>query len=183
MAESKRPRAANRRDIKRAVFGIGDRGLNVTLYEGALRPVGVDEKSLAARAGEVGEGIYLAWASRGVEPSTEDYAALVPDFNLQLAPGETRFVRIEISPGAESSMHRTPQINDYLIALSGELTMRLEDGSSCLLEAGDMFVQLAGWHSWKNEGPEPFVMAGVIVGIRSNEIVPFGVEKVEGEVR
>jgi quercetin dioxygenase-like cupin family protein len=159
-------KTAGRRDIKRAIFGVGDRGLNVTLHEGPLRPLG---------------SVYIAWASKGVEPSTDDYAANLPDFNLQLAPGETRFVRIEIAPGAESSLHRTPRINDYLIALSGELTMRLEDGTSCRIEAGDMIVQLAGWHSWKNEGSEPFVMAGVVIGIRTDENVPYGVERAEAD--
>ena len=100
---------------------------------------------------------------------------------VRLGPGETRFVRVEIAPGAETSMHRTPQINDYLIALSGELTMRLEDGSSCRIKEGDMFVQLAGWHSWKNEGSEPFVMAGVVVGIRTDKIVPFGYETAKAD--
>jgi len=178
-----RMKTAGRRDIKRAIFGVGDRGVNVTLHEGPLRPIGIDDEALAARSKEAGEGVYLAWASKSVEPSTDDYAAKVADFNLQLAPGETRFVRIEIAPGAESSMHRTPQINDYLIALSGELTMRLEDGSSCRIEAGDMFVQLAGWHSWKNEGSEPFVMAGVVIGIRTDENVPYGVEMAKEDAR
>jgi quercetin dioxygenase-like cupin family protein len=73
-------------------------------------------------------------------------------------------------------MHRTPHINDYLIALAGELTMYLEDGSSVKFTAGDMLVQLAGWHSWKNEGAEPFVMAGVVIGIKTDENVPYGVE-------
>jgi quercetin dioxygenase-like cupin family protein len=177
-------KTAGRRDGKRAIFGVGDRGLNVTLHEGPLRPIGNDDDdALAARSKEAGEGVYLAWASKGMEPSTDDYAAKVPDFNLQLAPGEMRFVRIEIAPGAESPMHRTPQINDYLIALSGELTMRLEDGSTCRIEAGDMFVQLAGRHSWKNEGSEPFVMAGVIVGIRTDENVPFGIEMAKGDAK
>jgi quercetin dioxygenase-like cupin family protein len=174
-------KTAGRRDIRRAVFGVGDRGINTTLHEGPLRPISVADEALAARSKEAGEGIYLAWASKSVEPSTDDYAAKVPDFNLQLAPGETRFLRIEIAPGAESRMHRTPYINDYLIALSGELTMRLEDGSSCRIEAGDMFVQLAGWHSFKNEGSEPFVMAGVIIGIRTDENAPFGVKIAKGD--
>jgi quercetin dioxygenase-like cupin family protein len=174
-------KTSERRDGKRAIFGVGNRGLNVTLYEGPLRPLGIGDEALAARSTEAGEGVYLAWASRGVEPSTDDYAAEITSFNLQLAPGETRFVRVEIAPGAESQMHRTPQINDYCIALSGTLTMYLEDGSSCLIEAGDMFVQLAGWHSWKNESPAPFVMAVVVIGIRTDSIVPFGVEMAEGD--
>jgi hypothetical protein len=39
-----------------------------------------------------------------------------------------------------------------------------------------MFVQLAGWHCWRNEGSEPFVMAGVIIGIETEEDVYYGVE-------
>jgi hypothetical protein len=39
-----------------------------------------------------------------------------------------------------------------------------------------MFVQLAGWHAWKNEGTVPFIMAGVVVGIETDIKVPFGVE-------
>jgi quercetin dioxygenase-like cupin family protein len=168
-------KSAGRRDVKRAVFGLNDKGINVTLIEEQLRPIGVADEEMRKHSEEAGEGMYLAWASRKPELSVEDYASTVPDFNLQLAPGETRFVRVEIAPGRESMMHRTPQVIDYLIALSGELTMHLEDGTSCKIEAGDMFVQLAGWHWWKNTGTEPFVMAGVIVGIETDEIVPYGV--------
>jgi hypothetical protein len=50
---------------------------------------------------------------------------------------------------------------------------------SAKFAAGDMLVQLAGWHSWRNEGAEPFVMAGVIIGIETDEDVPFGVEIAE----
>lgn len=100
----------------------------------------------------------------------------MPDFNLQLKPGENRFFRVELAPGAESVFHRTPYVNDYFVALAGELTMYMEDGSSCKIEPGDMFVQLAGWHSWKNEGTEPFVMAGMMLGIETDADVPFGFE-------
>jgi quercetin dioxygenase-like cupin family protein len=39
-------------------------------------------------------------------------------------------MRVEIAPGAESPMHRTPHINDYPVAVSGEQTMYTEDGMS-----------------------------------------------------
>jgi quercetin dioxygenase-like cupin family protein len=167
---------AGRRDVKRAVFGVNDQGVNVTLFEGPLRGIGVADEELKAHSEGAGEGFSIAWAAPSPHLSVEDYASTVPDFNLQLAPGETRFIRVEIAPGRESMMHRTPQIVDYLIALSGELTMYLEDDSACKIEAGDMYVQLAGWHSWKNTGSVPFVMAGVIIGIATDEIGPYGVQ-------
>jgi mannose-6-phosphate isomerase-like protein (cupin superfamily) len=174
--EERNMKDAGRRDVKRAIFGRNDQGINVTLFEGPLRGVGVAEEDLKAHSEEAGEGFAIAWAAPSPHVSAEDYASTLPGFDLQLAPGETRFIRVEIAPGRESMMHRTPQVVDYLIAMAGELTMYLEDGSSCKIEAGDMYVQLAGWHSWKNTGSVPFVMAGVIIGIETDEIVPYGVE-------
>ena len=120
----------------------------------------------------------MGGAAAGLGP--RGHTSTVPDFDLHLAPGETRFLRIEIAPGAESPLHRTPHITDYLVALFGTLTMILEDGTAVPFETGDMLVQLAGWHRWKNEGTEPFVMAGVVVGVETDEDVPYGVEMWQG---
>jgi quercetin dioxygenase-like cupin family protein len=164
--------------VKRLIFGVGDDGRNVTLHQGPLRRLGIHDEELAAESKAANESIYVAWAARDSKSGTDDYASEIADFNLKLKPGETRFIRVSIGPGAQSAMHRTPNVNDYLIAMSGELTMYLEDGSSAKIEAGDMFVQLAGWHWWKNEGTEPFVMAGIVVGIETDVDVPYGVEMV-----
>jgi quercetin dioxygenase-like cupin family protein len=120
--------------------------------------------------------MHLAWAARDTRHWAEDFGATLEGFTLALKPGETRFLRVEIAPGAQSPVHRTPQINDYLVALSGELVMILEDGSSVLFRPGDMLVQLAGWHSWRNDGDVPFVMASVLVGVETTDLVPYGVE-------
>lgn len=162
--------------MKRVICGIGDEGRNVILHEGPVRPLGLGDKAPADSGAPPRSVIYIAWAAEEPKPSTSDYAAGLADFNLALKPGETRFVRVEIAPGAESPMHRTPQITDYLVAISGELTMILEDGISTKLHPGDMLVQLQGWHRWKNEGTEPFVMAGVVVGVATDDLVPWGVE-------
>jgi quercetin dioxygenase-like cupin family protein len=164
--------------VKRLIFGAKADGQTSVLHNGPLRRLGFENEELAASSEAAGEGTYIAWAAKGPQSGTEDFASVIPDFNLQLKPGETRFVRTEIAPGAESPMHRTPHINDYLIAMSGELTMHMEDGTSAKITAGDMFVQLAGWHWWKNEGTEPFVMAGVVVGIETDMEVPYGVEMI-----
>jgi quercetin dioxygenase-like cupin family protein len=164
--------------MKRIVCGVGDEGKNTVLFQDTPPVIGIVEEGLRASSEAAGEHMYLGWAASSLDGSTSDYATdIVQHFNLKLNPGETRFMWIRIAPGAESPMHRTPHINDYLVAVSGELTMRTEDGMSVKFTAGDMLVQLAGWHSWKNEGSEPFVMAGVVVGIETDADVPFGVEK------
>lgn len=163
--------------MKRIICGVGDRGKNTVLFQGAPRTMGAPDEELAASSQAAGERMRLAWAASAPDGSTDDYAADISDFHLKLNPGETRFMRVEIAPGAESPMHRTPHINDYLVAVSGELTMYTEDGTSAKFSAGDMLVQLGGWHWWRNEGTEPFVMAGVVIGIETDEDVPFGVER------
>lgn len=162
--------------MKRIVCGPGPDGRNVVVHQGALRSVGPDDPELAASSEAAGERMTLAWAAPRPVSDTADVTASFTDMNLHLSPGETRFLHVEIAPGAESPLHRTPHITDYLVAVSGRLTMVLEDGSEVPFEAGDVLVQLGGWHSWRNDGPEPFVMAGVVVGVETELDVPFGVE-------
>lgn len=157
--------------MKRLVFGVDESGKNVLLHQDPLRPLGNLND-----ASDVSERMYLAWAATESVHDGFDVASTLPHVALDLKPGEVRFLRVEIAAGAESTYHRTPNITDYLIALSGALTMFTEDGRAHRIEAGDMFVQLGGWHYWRNEGTEPFVMAGTVVGVQSDIDVPYGVE-------
>jgi quercetin dioxygenase-like cupin family protein len=141
--------------------------------------MGTADRETEASSEAASERIYLGWAASALDGSTTDYAAELQDFHLRLSPGVVRFLRVEISPGAARPMHRTPHINDYLVAISGELTMYTEDGMSAKFAAGDMLVQLAGWHWWRNEGDEPFVMAGVAIGIETDEDVAFGLQQAD----
>jgi quercetin dioxygenase-like cupin family protein len=163
--------------VKRIIFGVGDSGKNTILFHGAPRVMVGGDEELQVSSEPPSEKIYMGWAASALDSSTSDYAAQIQNLNFKLNPGESRFLRVEIAPGAESPMHRTPNITDYLVAVSGELTMYAEDGMSVRFAAGDMLVQLGGWHWYKNEGAEPFVMAGVVVGVETDEDVPFGVER------
>lgn len=88
--------------MKRVICGVGDDGRNVVLFDGPLRRLGFSDPELAASSEAAGEAMYLAWAAKGLESATEDRMNVVEDFNMRLAPGETRFMRVEIAPGAES---------------------------------------------------------------------------------
>src|SRR5579875_3541056 len=60
----------------------------------------------------------------------------------------TRFAVLEFAPGSVSPLHRTETI-DYVVVISGELEMDLDD-STIRLRAGDVLVQRGTNHSWRN---------------------------------
>lgn len=59
------------------------------------------------------------------------------------------------------SMHVTDSL-DYLIVLTGELTMLMEEGE-VTLHPGDCIVQRATRHAWANRGDVPVLLAAVLV--------------------
>lgn len=91
-------------------------------------------------------------------------------------PGGSRFLRITYPPGfgsaapdADSSrferllMHRSATL-DFGVVVQGELTLVLGDGSQTRLAAGDVLVQNAVEHGWRNTGLEPAVAVFVLMG-------------------
>ena len=62
-----------------------------------------------------------------------------------------------------SQMHATPTI-DYALVLDGELWLELDDGETVHLFAGDIVVQQATRHGWRNKGQHPATIAFVMLG-------------------
>lgn len=60
-------------------------------------------------------------------------------------------------------MHTTDTV-DYIVVLSGEADLELDDGATVHLEPGDCVVQRGTRHAWRNTGSQPFVAAAVMVG-------------------
>lgn len=60
-------------------------------------------------------------------------------------------------------MHTTDTI-DYIVVISGEADLELDDGATVHLEPGDCVVQRGTRHAWRNSGSLPFVAAAVMVG-------------------
>lgn len=60
-----------------------------------------------------------------------------------------------------ASMHFTNSV-DYLVVISGEMHMLMEDGE-VLLRQGDCIVQRGTKHGWVNRGEAPCVIAVVLV--------------------
>ncbi|KAJ9243853.1 hypothetical protein DTO169E5_2195 [Paecilomyces variotii] len=86
---------------------------------------------------------------------------------------------IDFGPGVESPMHRALSI-DYGIVLEGEFELTLDSGESRIMKRGDVSVQRATAHKWKNitgNGTEPGRMMYILLDCK--ELVVNG-EKVEG---
>ena len=61
----------------------------------------------------------------------------------------------------DPSMHTTPTI-DYGVVLSGEIDLELDEGT-VHLKAGDVVVQRATRHAWRNRSSEPCVVAFILI--------------------
>ncbi len=59
------------------------------------------------------------------------------------------------------TMHMTDSI-DYLVVLTGELTMIMDVGE-VTLKAGDIIVQRGTRHGWANRGDTPVLLAAVLI--------------------
>src|SRR5579863_6408113 len=60
-------------------------------------------------------------------------------------------------------MHVTPTV-DYIVLLSGEISLVLDEGEPVKLKPFDAVVQRATNHSWMNTGTEPALLLCVMVG-------------------
>ncbi|KAI1208638.1 uncharacterized protein F4807DRAFT_144225 [Annulohypoxylon truncatum] len=59
---------------------------------------------------------------------------------------------VDFGPHYECMMHRTQSL-DFGIVVEGEIEMKLDDGSKTLMKRGDVAVQRATMHSWRNTSP------------------------------
>jgi mannose-6-phosphate isomerase-like protein (cupin superfamily) len=75
---------------------------------------------------------------------------------------------MKLDPGVAPRPHRTASI-DYLIVLSGAVTMELDEGSVDL-RAGDLLVQRGTFHNWIVTGTEPCLMAVVLIDAKPVEV-------------
>jgi quercetin dioxygenase-like cupin family protein len=85
---------------------------------------------------------------------------------------------LELRPGTTPRVHRTDSL-DYAVIMKGEIDMELEPGEITRLQAGDVVVQRGTVHNWINRGPEPCVIAFVLIAAKPAEaggtvLNPFG---------
>jgi len=129
--------------FRRIVTGHDDQGLSVVRTIDTLTPSLIDSGDAA---------FQLVWATPTVP------ADLNAGTDGMLPAGKTlhggSVIRIvDMLPGRASPLHRSWSI-DYGIILSGNLELELDDGSVTALSPGDIVVQRATNHLWRNPSPD-----------------------------
>ena len=134
----------------------------------------IDGAAMNTRSSRPGRLSTLIWSTDGtpadiaIGEDIEDLGAR----RLGTAPptGGTRFTVNDIPPGERGVMHRTETL-DYVIVLSGELDMEMDD-STVTLKAGDVMVQRGTNHAWINRGADYARVAFVLIDAK-----PLGIGK------
>jgi naringenin degradation protein FdeH len=74
----------------------------------------------------------------------------------------SRFTMMEFLPGNEATLHRTDTV-DYVICLSGEIDMFLDDSQFVTLRAGEVLIQRGTNHAWANRSDKPCRLAVILL--------------------
>jgi mannose-6-phosphate isomerase-like protein (cupin superfamily) len=106
----------------------------------------------------------------------------IPPGELALSPGLDTAAALaaleQQMPGAmahmepdDPGMHTTDSI-DYVLIVSGEVTLELDDGEQTVLRAGDVVVQNGTRHAWRNHGTDTCTIVGVAIGADTHDDNP-----------
>ena len=146
--------------IRRVITGHDGNNVAKVIREGTAMNTKLPREGVAST---------LMWCSDAmpadisVGDNVEDMGARI----LGTAPPEngSRFIVMEFAPGIASEMHRTETI-DYIVMLSGEIEMDMDD-STVRLRAGDIMVQRGTNHAWVNRSGKPCLLAAVLIDAKS----------------
>jgi len=138
--------------LRRIVTGHDADGKSIVAIDGPATQFGAYWQTEGAPADNRTTG-DAAQAVRSLEPATGGsifrYAVIPPE--------DPSIPREKRDPG----MHKTRTI-DYVILLSGEVTLLLDRGE-VNLKPFDVVVQRGTNHAWINKGREPAIIAAVLV--------------------
>lgn len=126
---------------------------------------------------ESGFIISDAWATQGFSTDLEQSAEIFDELFPKLHQNGTLLRYVTIPPDSQTSqhfpklagqphplMHKTDTL-DYIIILSGELYLVMEDCET-LLKPGDIVIQCATLHAWSNRTEEPCVQLAILLDAR-----------------
>jgi quercetin dioxygenase-like cupin family protein len=74
----------------------------------------------------------------------------------------SRFTMMEFHPGNAGHLHHTDTV-DYVICMSGQIDMFLDDTQFITLYAGDVLIQRGTNHAWANRSDKPCRLAVILL--------------------
>jgi quercetin dioxygenase-like cupin family protein len=141
---------------RRVITGHDSKNVAKVIIDGTAKNTKLPREGVAST---------LIWCSDqmpvdiGIGENAEDMGARI--LGTAPPPNGSRFIVMEFAPGVVSEMHRTETI-DYIVVLSGEIEMDMDD-STVKLHAGDIMVQRGTNHAWANRSQEPARLAIVLM--------------------
>lgn len=145
--------------LRRVVTGHDEKGMATVQF---------DDISTNLVPKRPGHNSFVVWTTKGaIDNSKTNDAALEP-VGTELKDG-TVFRIMKLDPGVAPRRHRTNSV-DYLVVLSGSVSMELDNDEVVELKAGDVLVQRGTVHNWVNKGTEPCIMAVVLVSAPAVQI-------------
>jgi mannose-6-phosphate isomerase-like protein (cupin superfamily) len=169
--------------VRRVVTGQGEQGATVVSDE--LLPPITGALFGASEFHRIwGSDTPARLPSDGAEPAAEGYFPPTPgyrfgfftlgpegggvaeDFDLTAALAEVNEKlpgMVDVLEPDHPGMHTTDTV-DFIVVLSGEVVLELDNGEETALRAGDTVIQNGTRHAWHNRSAEPCVMAVAIVG-------------------
>ncbi len=85
-------------------------------------------------------------------------------------PAQVTAMRVEIAPGAETGWHRH-DVPSFAVMLEGELEVRLEDGRTRQLRAGDVLAEVVDVrHNGRNTGAHPVKLVVFYAGAQGKQL-------------
>ena len=141
-------------NVRRVVTGLDENGKATVSFDDNLSEVAKQRPGIQSA---------LIWTTDSypleVEGSEDNGRRTV---ERHPSPRGTIFRVVEFGPDNPSDNHVTQTI-DYAVVISGEIDMELDEGREVHLKQGDVLVQRATIHNWRNRGTEPCLIAFVLI--------------------
>ena len=125
--------------------------------------VKIDEIAQHWREGRPGGTILNVWTTDSAPANNSlDTDGGMREGKFTMIQNGSVFRILDFKPGLERRMHRTNSI-DYIVVMSGEIDMELDNGVEVHLKQGDVVVQRGTIHNWINRGTETCIMAVILI--------------------
>ncbi|HEX7870266.1 MAG TPA: cupin domain-containing protein [Chryseobacterium sp.] len=111
-------------------------------------------------------------------PASLDFEKEIPNTGFPQTPKNGTYFRyvsippdkdlgLEVKIGEPHPMMHQTKTLDYIIILSGELYLIMEEGET-LLKSGDIVIQRGTNHAWSNRSDEPCIQLAVLIDAEKN---------------
>lgn len=132
---------------RRVVTGLDDEGRSTVIIDGPI-----------PRFNEISAAFAWRTETHPADNSGSEDTAIPYEIEL-LHTGGSNFAICEFPANSDAYMHATDTI-DYLVILSGHVTLVLEEGEAAL-GPGDFVVDRGVLHGWRNDHDEDCIAAVV----------------------